>query len=219
MERGQLRRPRSVRGLETLGRIRLSRHFFMRDFLYSEIGAIHGIANIPDNPDLAVQCGRRLCEDLLEPLLETFGPIHVRSAFRNAELNQFGNVHGLNCASNQADRAGHIWDQADAAGSVGACACVVIPWFADRYDQGRDWRDLGWWLHDHLAYSEIRFFPRLCAFNLTWHDSPKREIRTWIDGNGVMVRAGQPPDETRTQRQARYRDFPVFRGISYPTTQ
>lgn len=35
---GRKRKPASVRGLEALGRERLSRHFFMRDFLYSEIG-------------------------------------------------------------------------------------------------------------------------------------------------------------------------------------
>lgn len=37
-----MRRPGSVRGLEALGRERLSRHFFMRDFLYSEIGNFVG---------------------------------------------------------------------------------------------------------------------------------------------------------------------------------
>ena len=35
---GKKRKPGSVSGLEALGRERLSRHFFMRDFLYSEIG-------------------------------------------------------------------------------------------------------------------------------------------------------------------------------------
>jgi hypothetical protein len=51
-----------------LGRVRLSRSFFMRDFLHSEIAAVHGISNMPDDPDLAIAAGRRLCEDLLEPL-------------------------------------------------------------------------------------------------------------------------------------------------------
>ncbi|GAB1363415.1 hypothetical protein MASR1M32_26510 [Rhodobacter sp.] len=73
-----MKKPGSVRGLEALGRERLSRHFFMRDFLYSEIGNFEGIPNIPDDPDLALLTGRRLAEDLLEPLVETFGPIAVR---------------------------------------------------------------------------------------------------------------------------------------------
>ena len=56
------RSPRSVQGLEMLSRVRLSTHFFLRDFLYSEVAAIHGIANIPDDPDLAIAAGTALCE-------------------------------------------------------------------------------------------------------------------------------------------------------------
>ena len=41
--------PRSMWSLETLGRVRLSRHFYMRDFLYSEIGSFHQIPNIPES--------------------------------------------------------------------------------------------------------------------------------------------------------------------------
>ena len=80
-----------MRGLETLGRMRLSRHFWMRDFLHSEIGTIHAIPNISDDPGLAFQCGRALCETLLDPLEETFGRIFIRSgndfpAFRGRQM-------------------------------------------------------------------------------------------------------------------------------------
>ena len=40
--------------LEAFGRERLSTHYFMRDFLYSEIAAVHGIPNVPDCPELAI---------------------------------------------------------------------------------------------------------------------------------------------------------------------
>jgi hypothetical protein len=36
-----------VRAAEKFGRIRLSRTFFMRDFLYSEIANIHAMRNLP----------------------------------------------------------------------------------------------------------------------------------------------------------------------------
>ena len=68
-----MRKPLSVRSLEQLGRMRLSSFFFMRDFLHSEIADLHGIPNIPDDPDLAIAAGRRLCEELLEPLQAAFG--------------------------------------------------------------------------------------------------------------------------------------------------
>jgi hypothetical protein len=40
--------------LEDLGRVRLSQSFFMRDFLYSEIAARHGLRNVPDHPAAVV---------------------------------------------------------------------------------------------------------------------------------------------------------------------
>lgn len=36
--------------LEDFGRTLLSSHFFMHDFLHSEIAARHGLRNIPDDP-------------------------------------------------------------------------------------------------------------------------------------------------------------------------
>ncbi len=199
--------------LETLGRVRLSRHFYMRDFLYSEIGNFHEIQNIPDDPDLAIETGRALCETLLDPLEETFGRIAVRSGYRSARLNAFGNAHKLNCARNDYPLECHIWDwgRARVAG-----ASIVIPWFADRYAEGRDWRDLAWWMHDHLEYSEIWFFPKLCAFNIAWRPTPQRRIDSYIAPRGTLLKAGAEPEERPDARRMRYGDFPPFRGIAYP---
>ncbi len=40
-----MRKPQTVAALETLGWVRLSPSFFMRDFLYSEIANFHGMQN------------------------------------------------------------------------------------------------------------------------------------------------------------------------------
>jgi hypothetical protein len=200
----------SLSGLERLGRVRLSRHFFVRDFLYSEIGSFHGIPNLPDDPDLLIAAGTRLAVELLDPLVETFGPIAVRSSYRSPAVNGFGNAHGLSCAKNEANHAGHIWDRRDAAGRMGACACIVVPWFADQYDRGRDWRDLAWWVHDHLPFHDMFFFPKRAAFNLTWREAPARRIASYIAPKGLI------PQEDMARRAGRYADFPAYRGIVYP---
>ena len=96
-----MRKPQSVDALENLGRVRLSRSFFMRDFLYSEIANFYGVPNIPDDPDLAVEVGKALCEQLLEPLQATFGRVAVRSASRSPAVNQLGNEKNHNCGSNE----------------------------------------------------------------------------------------------------------------------
>ena len=134
-----MRQPKTVRALEAFGRVRLSENFFMRDFLYSEIAVINGFQNIPDDPDLAIAAGKRLCEELLEPLQEKFGRLSVRSSYRSPEVNHFGNVNKLNCGSNASNFAGHIWDRRDAKGRMGATACVIVNRFIPYYERTGDW--------------------------------------------------------------------------------
>lgn len=198
--------------------MRLSKHFFMRDFLYSEIGNFHAIPNLPDDPDLAVAAGEKLCRELLDPMFETFGNVIIRSAFRSCDVNGFGNANKLNCAANEANYAGHIWDRRDAEGNMGASASIVVPWFADQFENGRPWQDLAWWVHDHLPYSYMCFFPVRAAFNLGWRENPVREISSYTNPRGKLLKAGEAPDLSLPDRQACYQDFPVFRGISYPGT-
>jgi hypothetical protein len=188
----------------------------MRDFLHSEIGSFYGISNIPENPDLAIAHGRKLCELLLDPLQETFGRIAIRSGYRSPDLNRFGNENKLNCARNDANFGHHIWDVIGPAGP-GAGTSLAIPWFADQYAQGRDWRDLAWWIHDHLPFSDLWFFPKLCAMNLSWREHPRRTISSYIAPRGQLLAPGGDPVETLETRQSRYSDFPTFRGIHYPT--
>lgn len=199
-------KPMSVAALENLGRIRLSRSFFMRDFLYSEIANHYGVPNVPENPDLAVEVGTRLCEELLEPLNATFGRIAIRSAYRSPTVNALGNEKGHSCASNTKNYAGHIWDHLDAKGCRGATACVVVPWFADRYAEGADWKSLAYWVHDHLPYSRLQFFPKLAAFNITWHERPTRSIYSFIKPAGYLLREGSAGGDFAGS----YADFPAF---------
>lgn len=187
-----MRRPKSVDGLEDLGRVRLSPNFYMRDFLYSEIANMHGLQNIPHDPDLAVRAGKRLCQDLLEPLQATFGRIAIRSAYRSPEVNDYGNKHGHDCASNEKNASAHIWDALDKDGCMGATACIVVPWFADRYTAEGDWQRMAWWVHDNLPYARMTFFPRLWAFNLSWHERPERRIDSYAGPKGCLTRPGMP---------------------------
>ena len=203
-----MRAPKSVRAAEELGRVRLSPSFFMRDFLHSEIGNVHGIPNLPENPDLAIEAGRLLCEELLEPLQATFGRLAIRSAYRSPAINAYGNAHYHNCGSNERNRARHIWDRRDAQGWIGAMACIVVPWFADRCAAGTPWHAMAWWIHDHLPYSELQFFPKLAAFNIGWHEASKRRVYSFIAPRGVLTKPGMPNHDGG--HAACYPDFPAL---------
>lgn len=198
--------------LEGFGRIRLSRHFFMRDFMGSEIGNFFGLPNVPVDPELTIKNARSLCETILEPLWSTFGQVHVRSGYRSPSLNAFGNTRGLKCAANERTYADHIFDVLDADGCAGATACIVLPWFLDRVRQPADWMKLAWYLHDHLpAYNRLVFFQRQTALNIGWHEKPRREVFSYIAPKGWLIRSGTL--ESWGSHRALYEDFgfPVFR--------
>jgi hypothetical protein len=163
----------------------------MRDFLYSEIANVHRITNLPDDPQLAIAAGKRLCEELLEPLQATFGRIAIRSAYRSSSVNAYGNAHGYNCASNPRNYVRHTWDRRDAQG-MGAMACIAVPWLVDRMQSATTWQAMAWWIHDHLPYSELQIFPKLAAFNIGWHEVPKRTIFSYAAPRGYLTKPGFP---------------------------
>ena len=171
-----MRKPGSVNSLNTLGRVRLSSSFFMRDMLYSEIANYHGMPNIPDHPDLAIQAGRKLCTELLEPLQEKFGRISIRSAYRSPTLNQYGNENKLGCARNEVNFAKHIWDYRDEDGNLGALATIVVNRYIPYYERTGDWESMAWYIHDNLPYSNMVFYPVFGAFNIGWRENPERRI-------------------------------------------
>lgn len=202
-----MRKPRSMEALEDFGRVRLSQNFFMRDFLYSEIAGFHGIPNLPDDPDLAISVGRKLCETLLEPLQAAFGRLAIRSGFRSRRVTEYGQRR-RECGGLKVNAAYHVWDLRDADGCVGAGASVVVPWFADRYAAGADWRAMAWWVHDHLPYAHLQFFPKLAAFNIQWHERPARRIDSFIKPLGCLTRPGMA--NHKGSHAEWYAGFPIW---------
>ena len=184
----------TMRDLEDFGRIRLSRHFFMRDMLYSEIASVHGMRNVPDDdPELAIEVGKELCSTLLEPLHATFGHVSIRSAFRSAAVNARGEKY-LNVAGTEKNHARHVWDRLDDDGRKGATASIVIPWFVDYLETRPEmsWKAMAWWIHDHLPYSEMEFYRHrrsefeYAAFNIRWHETKVRGRIVSMSGESIL---------------------------------
>tara|TARA_R110002012_G_scaffold90210_4_gene220686 strand:- start:4160 stop:4801 length:642 start_codon:yes stop_codon:yes gene_type:complete len=190
-----VRSPKTVKALEELGRVRLSRSFFMRDFLYSEISQIEGIPNVPDNPDVAIEAGTALCEKVLEPIQQKFGRISIRSAYRSSAVNARGaeNKNQYNCSRNESNFAGHIWDIPDRNGHIGAMACIVVNSFLPYFERTKNWESLAWWIHDNVPeYASMYFFPKLCAFNIGWHQNPVKSICSYVPPKGCLTKPGMP---------------------------
>ena len=74
------------------------------------------------------------------------------------------------------------WDPLDKRVLMGATACIVIPWFMRRYEEGTPWQAMAWWIHDHrdrLPYSEMCCYPVYAAFNIRWYaGDPEHKIKS-----------------------------------------
>lgn len=170
-----------INTLDEFSRTRLSKSFFMRDFLFSETASVMGLDNNPTDKELTIKAGQSLCQNVLEPIQDVWGRIHIRSAFRSEDVNHVGCELKANCASNTANYAGHIWDKKDEDGFMGATACIVIPAYIDYFNETGDWQSLAWWIHHHIPdYQKMTFYKELCAFNIRWHENPNKpkEIKT-----------------------------------------
>lgn len=194
----------NVDDLNEYGRTRLSKNFFMREMLYSEVSNVHGVPNIPDDPELAVEVGRRFASEILEPLQDKFGKVGIRSAYRSSRLNAFCNERyeagdkACWCTDNDMNAARHIWDRRDAAGNLGATATLFIPAYLEYYDTCGDCRPLAWWIRDNLpAYAEVFFFGPLCAFNIRWYEGSTNKAIWLLDPprRELLTRSGEPDFE------------------------
>lgn len=162
--------------LDKLGWVRLSQHFYMRQFLHSEIGIAYGIPNMPDDPELAIETGTVLCEKVLEPIVKQFGPIIIRSGYRSPALNDFGFRNRLMCGSNADNAAFHIWDHLSKGGHKGAAACIVVPGIKQYETELETRQAFANWIDANLDYTGVTFFKRGHSLNIGWSENPTRSI-------------------------------------------
>ena len=71
-------------------------------------------------------------------------------------------------------------------------------------------KQLAWWIHDHLPYSQLQFFPKLAAFNIGWHERPRRRIDSFIAPKGCLTRPGMANHDG--SHAEFYPGFPRLRG-------
>ena len=66
----------------------------------------------------------------------------------------------------------------------GAVACVVVPSFYDAHPEPGGWQWLARWIHEHLSFSTLYFFPTYWAVNIGWHERPQRRIDSYAEPKG-----------------------------------
>jgi len=66
--------------------MKLSKHFHLSEFTKSQTATRRGIRNMPGPKGIASL--KALCENVLEPVREEFGPVVISSGYRSRALNQ-----------------------------------------------------------------------------------------------------------------------------------
>jgi len=81
----------------------LSPHFMLSELLVSETAARKGLSNAP--PDGYVERLQQVAQDLLEPVRQRFGPVHVTSGYRSPAVNAAigGSATSAHCEGFAAD--------------------------------------------------------------------------------------------------------------------
>jgi hypothetical protein len=185
--------PMTYSGLENLGRIPLSRHFHLREFLYSEIAVHYQRRNVPDDVDRAVWAGSMLCQKLLDPLQDQFGRVHVRSGYRSRAVNREGFLGKRKCAED--NDGAHTWDYESKGFGFGAMASISVPNLSRRVLSGElDVATIAWWVVDHFPeWSVLEFFATAdvpyadeVVFNIGWNQTPQHVITNWRGGRKAL---------------------------------
>ena len=180
----------TVEELDSLGRERLSKNFYMREFLHSEVATRFNIVNYPDDPEAALKTGRVLCSSLLEPLQDRFGRISIRSGFRSSTLNGLCHEKGFNCVENSKAYGRHIWDIPSKKYGWGAMACIVIPSIHDAVCDGVSIDEFACWIDSNLPYCFVSIFQNQTAVNVCCSENPKKDIYSRIEPSGFLFRSG-----------------------------
>ena len=166
----------NLQDLEDFGRIRLSKSFLVRDFLYSEAADYFGMSNMPQKPDLMVTTGRELCRRILEPLTATFGPLHIRTGYLADEI----------CAITDQPNDPFQWDRAENGVGIGAGAEIVIPGLPEQLINQGAWRSMAYWFSEKLPIHQAIFSLERCTITVSWNSRPERAV--YVLGNDDRLR-------------------------------
>ena len=91
--------------VERYSRLRVSRHFTMRDFLWSSWSAVRvDKINYPDRPSYCYEAIRHYAEHILEPIWAQFGPLKITYGYSSKDRYEKGEVGEKN-------KSPHYWDR------------------------------------------------------------------------------------------------------------
>ena len=171
---------------EKLARVRLSKNFILRDFLFSTESAARGFTNYPEDPDMVIRSGKALCEKILEPILARWGRVWITFAYMSRE----GIEHGLSEAKRQANPRSsdpHMWDRKSWGDGIYS-RIDILPICVEDGEVSK--MEFGMWVMMNLDCDLLMQWQRSNVFCITISPKPRR---VWIGWGSPKL--GEPRQE------------------------
>jgi SWIM zinc finger len=165
--------------------VRVGKYFVLSDFLYSHDAVAKGIANLPPSLDCPEIDGMRgLCANILDPVVEKFGPVSIAYGYCSTELwrRQYGqNANLLDLHTFKPKQGG-----------IGGAVDIVI------HGQ-EDVRPVINWIKRNCVYDRLIIYPGSRIICVAWCGTkPRYQAMEWIfvpGGKPQYLKAGErePP--------------------------
>ena len=184
--------------------VRIGKYFMLSDFLYSEAAVLRGIPNCPVRLDGdEVEGMKGLCQHILDPVIEQFGPVSITFAYCSPQL--WKTWYGAN--ANMFDL--HTFKPP--RGGVGGAVDILV----HRYPT--DPRPVLNWVRDHCVYDRLILYPGSAVICVAWTEvTPRYDCREWVFGEGGSdrhyLKAGReaPPDVPTKRNPSRIEQGKLF---------
>jgi hypothetical protein len=147
--------------------IRVGRNFMLCDFLSSEAATKKGIVNLPPTFDgMEVASIRKLCEHILDPVVDRFGSISITYGYVS---------DALQAATNPSSKP-TVHNCKPAKGAYLGAAADFQP-----HNIEFSHRDILLWIAANCEYDRLILYPGSTIVCVAWSDRPRSHCRQWID--------------------------------------
>lgn len=166
---------------EQLSLTRLSKHFILRDFMFSTEAAVCGHSNFPtDDVEQVVASGKLLCSKVLEPILAQFGHFAITFGYQNRDTmeRQFTEQEKIDRRHSSTP---HHWDR----GTFGYggentiyTRVDILPYCVE--DGGVTKDEFARWCMMNLDIDLFQMWDRANIFCITISPKPRRVWLKWV---------------------------------------
>lgn len=163
--------------LERFSRTRLSKTFYMRDFLFSGHSSAAGVHSYPvDDVDQVLRSGKELCERLLEPILERFGRFIITYGYTN-RLGMDGLLSRKEQLKVWSKSNPHHWDRGTFGKQVYA-RVDILPLCVEDGEVSK--KEFGEWVMNNLDVCLLMQWRKSNVFCITISPRPRRVWLEWV---------------------------------------